>query len=43
MCSLDELLGLEVASQIEHLPHRQTQQAAHAEDAKVQDFRVGRF
>ena len=29
---LDELLGLEVLSEVEHLPGRQSQQAAHGED-----------
>lgn len=40
---LNELLGLEKAAQVEHLPGGQANQAAHGEDAEVQDAGVGGF
>lgn len=40
---LDKLLCLEVATQVEHLPDGQAEQAAHTEDAEVKYLRVGRF
>ena len=38
---LDQLLRLEVLSQVEHLPGGQTQQAAHGEDGEVEHARIG--
>jgi hypothetical protein len=40
---LDQLLGLEVLPQVEHLPRGQPQQAAHGEDGEIKDSRVGRL
>ena len=37
----DELLGLEIASQVEDLPDGEAEKTAHAEDAEVEDFGVG--
>ena len=41
ICLLDELLGLEVLPEVEHLPRRQGEEAAHGEDGEVEDARVG--
>lgn len=43
MSLVDELLGLEEAPQVEHLPGGQAQQAADREDAQVEDASVRRF
>lgn len=39
----DEFLGLEILSEVEHLPRGQTEQAAHTENAEVKHPRVGAF
>ena len=40
---IDELFRLEEATQVEHLPCGQTEEAAHGEEAEVEDLRVGGF
>jgi len=40
---LDQFLGLEVSTQIEHLPRGEADQAAHGEDGEVEDARMCRL
>ena len=40
---LDELLCLEVAPQVEHLPGGEAEEAAHTEHTEVQNPRAGRL